>query len=227
MGMVYAGQFLLPLYLMKGCGLSVIHAGWALAPMGIGMMCTYPLMGFFTEKFGCRKVAMSGILLSFVGTVPFFWMIKYDYSAALMMFSMFIRGVGQGATGLPAVSAAYASLPREKLPNGTTATNIAQRLGGPVATTFMALVISSSASFFPATGPHSFYYSFFGFVGSPNPSSCFGPWASCKNSLKGHKALASVHETSLKDLLGERHEFRDSASQIGMSSTSNGKRYLF
>jgi EmrB/QacA subfamily drug resistance transporter len=141
-GLTYAGQFLLPLYLMKGAGLSAVQTGLALAPMGIGMLCVSPMMGFLTDKFGCRKVSVTGVLVNLAGTLPFFWMILHEYSLVMMVFCMLARGAGQGAAGVPALSAAYAALPKEKLSSGTTATNIVQRLGGPIATTLMAIVVS-------------------------------------------------------------------------------------
>ena len=48
--------------------------------------------------------------------------------------ALFVRGVGMSGVGIPSVSAAYASVSKEKLPAATTALNIAQRLGGPKGT---------------------------------------------------------------------------------------------
>ena len=67
----YAGQFLVPLYLITGCAVSATRAGWMLAAMGFGMMCSFPLVGFLTERFGCRAVSAGGALLSLLGTIPF------------------------------------------------------------------------------------------------------------------------------------------------------------
>ena len=36
-GILYAGQFLIPLYLTLGCHLSASQAGWILSSMGLGM----------------------------------------------------------------------------------------------------------------------------------------------------------------------------------------------
>jgi EmrB/QacA subfamily drug resistance transporter len=56
-GLGYSGQFLVPIYLITGCGIAPSQAGWMLAPMGLGMFCSYPFMGTLTEKFGCRAVS--------------------------------------------------------------------------------------------------------------------------------------------------------------------------
>jgi len=164
-GATYAGQMLVPLYLITGCGFSAAKAGWMLAPMGLGMMCVYPAMGFLTERFGYRAVSTSGTILSILGTLPFLWMIQNRFSPVLIAVSLFARGAGQGAIGLPSLSAGYASVPREKLALATTAANIVQRLGGPVATTGMAIVMSFSMTHFPASGARAFLIAFLVLIG--------------------------------------------------------------
>jgi hypothetical protein len=82
-----------------------------------------------------------------------------------MLVAMFARGAGQGAVGVPAISAGYAAVPKEKLAGATTAVNIAQRLGGPIGTTLMAMVISFSAASFPAAGPRAFMIPFIALIG--------------------------------------------------------------
>jgi EmrB/QacA subfamily drug resistance transporter len=143
-GVMYAGQFLIPLYLTLGCGMSAEKVGWILAPMGIGMICIYPAMGFLTDKFGCRAVAVGGTTLNILGTIPFLFMTEGSISIPWIVLSLLARGIGQGAAGIPTIAAAYASVSREKLGLATTAINIAQRLGGPIATTVLALMVSTT-----------------------------------------------------------------------------------
>jgi EmrB/QacA subfamily drug resistance transporter len=159
-GMFYARQFLVPLYLIAGCALSAPQAGWIMAAMGFGMMCTFPFMGFLTERFGCRAVSTGGALVALLAMLPFLWMVQSEFSTAVTVISLLIAGAGQGTISIPSVSAAYASVPREKLAVATTAINIVQRLGGPLATTVMAVAMSISAPYLPATGPRPFMVPF-------------------------------------------------------------------
>ncbi|MCM0084321.1 DHA2 family efflux MFS transporter permease subunit [Geomonas sp. Red32] len=159
-GIMFAGQLLIPLYLVSGAGLSPARAGWVLTAMGIGMMCSYPLMGFLTERFGCRAVASGGVFINLAGTLPFLWMAHAGFSMPLSVAGLYLRGVGQGATGIPSLAAAYASVPQNKLSLAATAINIVQRLGGPIATTTLAIVISLSEKANPVPGSHSFLIPF-------------------------------------------------------------------
>jgi EmrB/QacA subfamily drug resistance transporter len=141
-GMLYASQFLVPLYLITGAGLSPDRVGWLLAPAGVAMVFVYPLMGAITDRFGCRAVVASGVLLTVLGTLPFLWMTQRGLTMAGVEVGLFLRSAGQGAIGIPTISAAYASIPKEKLSFATTAVNIVQRVGGPVATIAVAITVT-------------------------------------------------------------------------------------
>lgn len=52
-------------------------------------------------------------------------------NVVVLMLVLILRGAGQGAAGLPTVSAAYAAVDRAVLPMATTTLNIIQRLGAP------------------------------------------------------------------------------------------------
>ncbi|MCC8957663.1 DHA2 family efflux MFS transporter permease subunit [Bradyrhizobium sp. Pear77] len=164
-GVAFAGQMLVPLYLIAGCGFSAAKAGWILAPMGLGMLCAYPMMGFLTDRFGCRAVSVGGVLLTSLGTLPLLWMVLHEFSPSLMVLSMLARGSGQGATGIPSISAAYASVPKEKLGLATTAMNIVQRLGGPIATTGLAVVMSASTTLHQVPTPRMYLIPFLALLG--------------------------------------------------------------
>src|SRR5580693_2187656 len=73
-GISFAGQMLIPIYLIRACGQSPSATGWLLAPLGLGMICSYPWIGALTERFGIRKVSAGGAFLAFAATLPFIWL---------------------------------------------------------------------------------------------------------------------------------------------------------
>jgi MFS family permease len=158
-GIIYGGQFLIPLFLTTGCNLTATQTGWILGSMGLGMLCVYPCMGNLTDRFGCRAVVCGGVFLNFLGTLPFLWMAFSGFSMVPALIGLFVRGMGQGATGIPSISAAYASVPREKLSLATMAVNIVQRLGGPTITTVIAIMVSLSTNVSSASA-HAFLVPF-------------------------------------------------------------------
>jgi len=156
-GVMYGGQLLVPLFLITGCGLTAAETGWILAPMGVGIMFVYPFLGRVIDRFGFRTVSSAGVLLNVAGTVPFLWMALNQYSAPMTIICLLARGIGQGLTGIPTISAAYASIPKDRLSIATTALNIVQRIGGPMTTTALAIVIASTAG---VPGPRAFLLPF-------------------------------------------------------------------
>jgi EmrB/QacA subfamily drug resistance transporter len=140
-GALFAGQMLIPIYLIRDCGRSPSEMGWLLAPMGLGMMCTYPLMGALTRWFGIRHVSAGGALLALLGTLPFLYLANHSLNPVVLAIALFIRGAGQSAVGIPSMSAAYASVSQRDLPMATTSLNIVQRLGGPTFTTLCATLL--------------------------------------------------------------------------------------
>lgn len=137
----FGGQTLLPSYMMVVQGITPTQTGLLLAPAGLGMLISYPSMGFMTERFGARYVSATGAVIALLGTVPFAFASGPGLSLSVMAFALFVRGVGTGAVGIPSNAAAYSSLRREDIPVATTAINIVQRLGGPFATTALAVLL--------------------------------------------------------------------------------------
>ncbi|MGF6767838.1 EmrB/QacA subfamily drug resistance transporter [Paraburkholderia sp. GAS199] len=141
-GVMFAGQMLIPLFLIQACGRSPSAVGWLLAPLGLGMMLAFPALGFLTARFGGRAVATGGALLALVATLMLAWLASRPLQVAMLVPTLFARGAGIGAMALPAVSAAYASVEPRNLPMATVTLNIVQRLGGPTVTTLCALVLA-------------------------------------------------------------------------------------
>lgn len=137
-GISFAGQMLIPIYLIRACGKSPSATGWLLAPLGVGMICSYPWIGALTQRFGIRKLSAGGAFLAFAATLPFIWLASHGLVLTVLACALFVRGMGLSAVGIPSISAAYASVRKQDLPMATTSLNIVQRLGGPTLTTLCA-----------------------------------------------------------------------------------------
>src|ERR1700688_4127334 len=123
-GILFAGQMLIPIYLIRACGQSPGATGWLLAPLGVGMICSYPCIGALTQRFGIRKVSAGGAFLALAGTLPLVWLAGHGLIVAVLACTLFVRGVGLSAVGIPSISAAYTSVKRRDLPMATTSLNI-------------------------------------------------------------------------------------------------------
>jgi EmrB/QacA subfamily drug resistance transporter len=141
-GVSYAAQMLVPFYLIQVCRKSPSQTGLMLAPLGLGMVCVYPLMGKLTQRFGIRWMSASGATLALVGLAPMVFLASHGLMTGVFVAALVVRGIGQGAVGIPSITAAYASVPKRELPMATTSLNIVQRLGGPTLTTVCATFLA-------------------------------------------------------------------------------------
>jgi len=137
-GISYAGQMLIPIFLIRVGDRSPSATGLLLAPLGLGMMCGYPFVGTWVKWVGNRKVSAAGASLTLLGTLPFVYMAEQGVGVMLLTATLFVRGVGMSAVSVPSVAAAYSSIQREDLPMATTTLNIVMRIGGPTLTTICA-----------------------------------------------------------------------------------------
>ncbi|WP_051971470.1 hypothetical protein [Massilia sp. 9096] len=63
-GVSFAGQMLIPLFLIEACGQSPAAMVWLPAPLGLAMMVSYPSPGAPVAHFGPRAVALAGAALA-------------------------------------------------------------------------------------------------------------------------------------------------------------------
>ncbi len=161
-GVSFAGQMLVPIFLTRQCGILPARTGWLMAPLGLGMICTYPFLGALTTRLGIRRLASAGAFLALAGTLPFLYLAGHGVVLPVLAASLFVRGVGLSAIGIPSITAGYASVRRQDLPMATTAMNIVQRLGGPTLTTLCAtfLGLRLAAASAPAARPDAFVAAF-------------------------------------------------------------------
>jgi EmrB/QacA subfamily drug resistance transporter len=140
---LFGGMILLPLYWQQIRGESVVTTGLLTAPMGIGMALVLPLVGRLTDRYGGGLLALIGIVVTTIATIPF-GLIAANTSVTWLSVSMLVRGMGIGFAFMPAMTAAFASLDRSELSDATPQLNVLQRIGGSIGTAVLAVVLQRS-----------------------------------------------------------------------------------
>lgn len=140
-GVNMACQILLPMFLVTGLGRPVAEAGLFMAPLGLGLLCAYPVMGRAVERFGARRIAQAGNVTSLAAISLIIAVAGEAIEPALLPGVLFLLGAGQGATGIAAVTAGYGTVPKPALTSAATVMNISQRLGGPVLATLCGTLL--------------------------------------------------------------------------------------
>jgi EmrB/QacA subfamily drug resistance transporter len=142
---LFGSMILLPLYWQGVRHESVVDTGLLTAPLGLGMATVMPLAGKLADRFGGGPIALIGVLITTIATVPF-GLIGAHTSIVGLSAAMFVRGTGIGFAFMPAMAAAFASLERSELAHATPQLNVLQRVGGSIGTAVLAVVLQRALS---------------------------------------------------------------------------------
>jgi EmrB/QacA subfamily drug resistance transporter len=132
---------LLPLYFQVVRGEGALTAGLLLAPQGLGAATMMPMAGLLTDRVGAGRVVPFGILLLLLGTFAY-TQVDAHTSYWLLGGSLYVRGLGLGATMMPIMSAALTTLTKAVVPRASSSLNIIMQLGGSFGSALLAVILS-------------------------------------------------------------------------------------
>ncbi len=146
---LFGAMILVPLYYQELRHESLIATGLLVGPQGVGMLFAMPVAGRLTDRFGGGRVALCGVSLLCISTIPLAFVGAstsiLDISAILLF-----RGVGIGFSFMPAMTAAFASLRPDQLSDATPQMNVLQRVGGAIGTAVLAVVLQRASGVAPS-----------------------------------------------------------------------------
>jgi EmrB/QacA subfamily drug resistance transporter len=147
----FAVMFVLPLFYQAARGNSAFTTGLLLIPQGIGTIAFALLNGRLSKRMDTRFIVVGGILLTMLGLVPFTFA-GSSGSDVLLLVAQFVQGFGLGATMLPIMTVAFASLAKAEVPRASAAFSVVQRVGAPFGVTVIAVLLQSYLSNAAAAG---------------------------------------------------------------------------
>jgi EmrB/QacA subfamily drug resistance transporter len=145
---LFGAMILVPLYYQEVRHESVIVTGLLTGPQGLGMLLVAPLTGRLTDRFGGGRVALVGVLILALSTIPLGF-VSSTTSIASISIVLLVRGVGIGFAFMPAMTAAFAALRPEQLSDATPQLNVVQRIGGAIGTAVLAVVLERTGGHAP------------------------------------------------------------------------------
>ena len=147
---LFGAMIIMPLYFQLVRGEDAVTTGLLLIPQGIGAAIAMPLAGRFSDRVGGGRVALAGLAVTLVTTLPFI-ALQADTSYLLISAAMIGRGLGIGLTMMPAMTAAYSRLRPEDIAHATPQLNVLQRVGGSIGTALLTVVLQHGLT----TGAHT------------------------------------------------------------------------
>jgi EmrB/QacA subfamily drug resistance transporter len=136
---------LLPLYFQQVRGENALHAGLLLAPQGVGMAIALIAVSRLADRIDPRAAILSGLALT-AGALFVYTGVTADTSIVILGAAAFVSGAGIGAALVPAMSGAYASLPREAVARATSSMRVFQQLGGSLGIAILAVALERQAT---------------------------------------------------------------------------------
>jgi MFS family permease len=100
-----------------------------------------PVAGRLTDKLGAGRVVPVGLTITLLGTLAYAE-VGADTPYSVLAVALWVRGVGLGATMMPALAAGLASLRPSDVPRATTLQQIVQRVGGSIGTALFAVYLA-------------------------------------------------------------------------------------
>ena len=162
-GALFGAMILMPLYYQEVRHEDVLVTGLLMGPSGLGAALVMPFAGRLTDRFGGGPLALLGVIVLALSSVPF-GLIGADTSIVALSFALFARGIGIGLAMIPAMAAAYSALRPEELSDATPQMNVLQRVGGSIGVAVLAVVLQRAIA--SAGGAHATPASFAGAFGT-------------------------------------------------------------
>jgi EmrB/QacA subfamily drug resistance transporter len=141
---LFGAMILVPLYYQTVRGYNVIDTGLLNGPQGIGALVAMPIAGRMTERFGGGRVAIAGVLVLSLSTLPLAFVGAHT-SVVLISLVLVVRGLSIGFSFMPAMTAAFSVMRPDQLSDATPQLNVVMRLGSAIGVAILAVVLQRAS----------------------------------------------------------------------------------
>ncbi|MDT6981092.1 MDR family MFS transporter [Levilactobacillus zymae] len=135
-------EMVIPLYLQMVKDMSAFHSGLTLLAGALMMGVMSPITGRAFDRFGAKRLALMGMFLLTVGTIPFAWITK-DSATIYIVILYAVRMFGIAMVMMPATTAGMNALPMNMISHGTAVNNTQRQVASSVGTAIMVSVLTN------------------------------------------------------------------------------------
>jgi EmrB/QacA subfamily drug resistance transporter len=126
---LFSVLFYIPVFMQQGQGLTAFEAGLRILPQALVVAVLMPIAGRLYDKIGARPLAVAGFGISAYGTY-LLCDINPDMTHGDVVLWTCVRAAGMGLAIMPVMTAGIASLPKEKVNEGSALNNVARQVAG-------------------------------------------------------------------------------------------------
>lgn len=135
-------ELVVPMYLQIIHGMSAFHSGLTLLFGALFMGVMSPITGQLFDRHGARKLAVTGMFILAVGTMPFAFVTR-DTPIIYIIFLYAVRMFGISMVMMPVTTSGMNSLPYRLISHGTAVNNTLRQVATSVGTAIMISVLTN------------------------------------------------------------------------------------
>ncbi|PFJ03147.1 DHA2 family efflux MFS transporter permease subunit [Priestia megaterium] len=143
---MYAGMFLLPIYLQNIRGYSAFDSGLLLLPGALVMLVMSPISGTLFDKVGPRPLAIVGMLITSISTFEF-TKLTMDTPFNHILGIYIIRSFGMSLLMMPIMTAGLNQLPQRLSSHGTSMSNTLRQVSGSIGISLMTTIFTNRTTY--------------------------------------------------------------------------------
>lgn len=135
-------ELVLPLYLQIVHGMSAFHSGLALLLGAVVMGIMSPVTGNLFDRFGARRLAMTGMFILTVGTIPFAFLTR-ETPVIDIIFLYSVRMFGISMVMMPVTTSGMNALPFSLISHGTAVNNTIRQVASSMGSAILVSVLTN------------------------------------------------------------------------------------
>ncbi|WP_042347450.1 MDR family MFS transporter [Bacillus massiliigorillae] len=135
-------SMILPIYIQQVHGKTALYSGLILLPGALLMGVMGPITGRIYDKFGARWLAIVGLTILTLSTIPF--MFLHEDTAMWWIAVVYaVRFLGISMVMMPLTTAGINSLPMKQLSHGNAVNNTLRQISGSIGTAVLITILSN------------------------------------------------------------------------------------
>ncbi|MEH6942639.1 MDR family MFS transporter [Bacillus sp. JJ722] len=144
MSMIGSGM-ILPIYIQQVHGKTALYSGLILLPGALLMAIMGPIVGRIYDKFGIRWLAIIGLTILTLSTIPFMFL-HVDTAMWWIAVVHAVRFLGISMVMMPLTTAGINALPMKQLSHGNAAYNTLRQISASIGTAVLITILTNVMS---------------------------------------------------------------------------------
>lgn len=140
-----SATMILSIYIQSARGMSAMVSGIVMLPGSIAMCILSPITGNILDKYGLRKLAISGCIMLGVGTLGFSYL-EETTSVAVLTIMYTIRMIGITFLLMPVTTWGLNELKQEQIASGSAINSTLRQISGAVGSSLFVTIMTVVAN---------------------------------------------------------------------------------